>query len=650
MQAEVSSLRYFRGSLVAGALIALPGVVAAQAVAEQTPQSASVPADIIVVTGAAVPVEVSRIGSSLTVIDTAAIERRDHAYVQDILREVPGLAVNQGGGFGQLAQVRIRGAEANHTLVLIDGIEVISVGGGEFDFSSLLGGNIARIEVLRGPQSGLYGSNALAGVINIITKAGNGPMFDGAVEAGSFDSYMGRGTVNVGDRSTFLSASGQYRKTAGISSAALGAERDGDRNTTLYLRGGVELAPGIRFDGNLRLVEKLTETDGFDFSGGPNQGLAIDDDSYSDTRDISLGGALAVEPVEDWTTVLSAAYSDGKSEGGQGGVGIFGNGGNRFKLAGRSSFAFDTGAQASHVFTFFTDFEEERYRNNFPSAPDQVPTQRRDIFGLGAEYRIDLFDQLFLRAALRHDGNNAFDDATTYSLTGAWQIPGTGTRLHTSYGTGVTNPTFSEQFGFSPGTFVGNPDLTPEKARGFDVGLEQRIGDSLLVDVTYFTSTLTDEIVSRFPTVVNDFGKSRREGIEVSARADLGLIDLAGSYTYLDASDPDGTREIRRPRHQASFSAGARFGPESAGNLNLGVIYNGRMLDSDFRNFFTVFAAEKNPLDSYVVVRLAGSYRLSGAFQLTARVENLFDEHYQEVISYGTPGLAAYAGLRVILP
>ncbi|MCL6251565.1 TonB-dependent receptor [Altererythrobacter sp. KTW20L] len=646
----MSGLRYFKGSVLAGALIALPGVAKAQMVGEQAPGNAAAPDDIIVVTGTAVPVELSRIGSSLTVIDTAAIERRNHAYVQDILREVPGLAVNQGGGFGQLAQVRIRGAEANHTLVLIDGIEVSSVGEGAFDFSSLLGGNIARIEVLRGPQSGLYGSNALAGVINIMTKGGDGPLFDGAVGAGSFDSFMGRATVTVGDRSDFLSASGQYRKTAGISSAALGAERDGDRNATVYLRGGVELAPGIRFDGNLRFVDKFTEADGFDFSGGPDQGLAIDDDSYSDTRDISLGGALTLEPVQGWATVLSAAYTDGESEGGQGGTGTFGNSGDRLKLAGRSSFAFDTGAQASHVFTFFTDFEEERYRNTFPSAPDQVPTQRRDIFGLGAEYRVNLFDHLFLRAALRHDGNKAFGDATTYSLTGAWQIPGTGTRLHTSYGTGATNPTFSEQFGFSPGTFVGNPDLTPEQARGFDVGVEHRIGESVLVDVSYFTSTLTDEITSQFPTVVNDSGRSRREGIEVSMQAELGPIDLAASYTYLDATDPDGTREVRRPRHQASFNAGADFGPDGAGNLNLGVIYNGRMLDSDFRNFFTVFAAEKNPLDSYVVVRLAGSYRLSEVFQLTARVENLFDEQYQEVISYGTPGLAAYAGLRVILP
>src|SRR5690606_35838708 len=116
------------------------------------------------------------------------------------------------------------------------------------------------------------------------------------------------------------------------------------------------------------------------------------------------------------------------------------------------------------------------------------------------------------------------------------------------------NPTFFEQFGFVPGTFVGNADLVPERAKGFDIGIEQRLlNDRLLVDVTYFNSELTDEIVSVFPSVENDFGKSKRAGVEVSARVHVAGLDLGGSYTYLDAQDPDGTDEVRRPKHQASF-------------------------------------------------------------------------------------------------
>src|SRR5690606_37371107 len=239
---------------------------------------------LIVVTGTATPVEYEKIGNTITVIGGEAIEARGTAHLQDVLREVPGVAVNQGGSFGSQTQVRIRGAEGNHVLILVDGIEVSAIGSGEFDFSSLLANNIDRVEVLRGPQSGLYGSNALAGVINVITKGGDAPAFDAAIEYGSFDSRLARAGVTLGDRETFLSASGIYRETDGFSSAANGTEADGDRNLTLYLRGGARLDDCARLDATLRIVDKHTDTDGFDFSGGPLQGLAVDDDSFTNSQ------------------------------------------------------------------------------------------------------------------------------------------------------------------------------------------------------------------------------------------------------------------------------------------------------------------------------------------------------------------------------
>jgi vitamin B12 transporter len=251
----------------------------------------------IVVTGTTVPVAREEIGNSTTVIDGDAIERGKSAYLQDVLREVPGPAINQAGSFGAQTQVRIRGAEANHVLVLVDGIDVSAVSTGEFDFSSLLANDIERVEVLRGPQSGLYGSNALAGVINVITRGGVGPRLGGAVEYGSFDTRYARTSLRLGDRETFLTASGIYRETDGISSAAIGTERDGDRNLTAYLRAGARLGSLGRIDGVFRVVDKHTQTDGFDFSGGPLQGLAVDDGSYADTRDWSGGGTQTLVPA-----------------------------------------------------------------------------------------------------------------------------------------------------------------------------------------------------------------------------------------------------------------------------------------------------------------------------------------------------------------
>jgi len=272
------------------------------------------------------------------------------------------------------------------------------------------------------------------------------------------------------------------------------------------------------------------------------------------------------------------------------------------------------------------------------------------MLGFGAEYRLDLFDALFLRAAVRHDDNDDFDDATTFSLAGSWVLG--STRPHASYGTGVTNPTFFEQFGFVPGTFVGNPNLTPEKAEGFDVGIEQRfLDDKVLVDVTYFNSTLEDEIVSAFPSIANDIGKSDREGVELSARVDLGAISFGGSYTYLDADDPDGTEEVRRPKDQASFDVSGRFGPEQRGSFSAGLIYNGEMLDTDYRNYFNNgFVAEKSSLEAYTVVRLSAAYKVTDQFELFGRLENAFDEDYQEAIGYGPPGRAVYGGVRFVLP
>ncbi len=609
--------------------------------------------DAIVVTGSAVPVEQYKLGNVITVLSAEEIEQKNPAYLQDLLREIPGVSVNQAGSFGSITQVRIRGAEANHVLVLVDGVEVSSVGTGEFDFSSMLASNIERVEVLRGRQSGLYGSNALAGVINVITKGGEGPVLDAAVEAGSYGSWLGRAAMTVGDRDTYGTISAAFRSTDGFSTAAIGDEADGDDNVTLYTRGGVKLSDAVRLDGNLRFVNKKSQTDGFDFSGGETQGLAIDDDSFSNTEDVSGSVSLTLEPVDRWVSVFTAAYSWGEMEGGYGKLGTWGSEGDRIKFSGKSSYSFDTPsfANATHSITVFADHEEENYRNTYPADASQVPTQSRELFGYGLEYRLDLANNLYLKGAVRHDENDNFADVTTFSTTASWVLPNKSTRFHASYGTGVTNPTFTEQFGYTPGTFVGNPDLLPEKARGFDIGVEQRLLDNrLLLDLTYFNSTLEDEIVSLYPSVVNDTGESDRQGVEFTARVDLGVINFGGSYTYLDATDPDGSREVRRPEHQASFDIGGAFGPEKRGQINAGLIYNGEMLDTDYRNYYSNgYMAEKGRVDSYTVLRISGSYRITDMIELFARVENLLDESYEEAISYASPGLSAYGGIRLTL-
>lgn len=205
--------------------------------------------------------------------------------------------------------------------------------------------------------------------------------------------------MTLGDRETFVSANGPYRRTDGFSSAAIGTDADGDRYLTVSLRGGARLADIARLDGSLRYVDKQTETDGFDFSGGPLQGLAIDDDSYANTEDWSGGLELTVEPLARWQNVVSAAYSHDDNVGGSAGADTFGDTGKRLMLDAHSSYGFDTPslADASHTITAFVDYEQESYRNTFPFDPSQEARQRRDMLGYGAEYRLDLADTLFLR-------------------------------------------------------------------------------------------------------------------------------------------------------------------------------------------------------------------------------------------------------------
>ncbi len=636
-----------RGGVAAAALVAAAGVGAPAPAQEAGTDGES---EVIVVTGARTPVAREKIGGALTIVRGDQLELAGVQYLGDALRGTPGVAVSRTGSFGGSTQIRIRGAEANHVLVLLDGVEIAAADIGEVDFSSLLAADIDRIEVLRGPQSGLYGSSALAGVVNIITRRGDdGVRLEASGEAGSFETWQGRLSGSAGDGRSYVSGAYAYRVSEGFNTSRIGGEKDGDENATVYLRGGSALTGRLRVDANARYVDKSSDTDGFDFSGGPNQGLSIDDESYSDTIDWNLGAAAELGLMDgQWTTILSGSYTDTELEGGEL-VQTFGNETSRAKIALQSSLTFG-GAGALSTLTGFAEHEEERYRNTVPFDPSQAAEQERKLDGLGVEYRVELFEQLFLSAAARKDFNDDFDDAATYSLGASWVLGDSGLRLHASAGTGVTNPTFSEQFGFVPGQFVGNPDLTPEKAEGFDFGLEQTLFDGAAVfDVTFFQSTLEDEIINVFPSVANDLGESERRGVELSLAAQVAGLTMTGAYTLTDAENPDGTDEVRRPEHTASLDVSRRFMGDRAG-LSAGVIYNGEMLDDDFRNFFTNgFVAERTVLDAYTLVRVSGEYQVTDGVAVFGRVENLFDEDYEEVISYGTPGRAFFAGLRLTL-
>ena len=627
-----------------GLLTPAVGLLAAASVVPSWAENPAITEEEITVVASRLPIEMHKVGNSLTALDEQRIGDIGYAYGADLFRFVPGVAVSRAGGYGGNAQLRLRGAEGNHVLVLVDGVDVSAAGTGEFDFSSLLAAVIERIEVLRGPQSGLYGSNALAGVISVQTlRPEAGFQVNGSFEAGSDRARQGGVSLTGGNDRVRGRLNYTVRRTEFDISEddAFGAEDDKDDNRTLSGQLMIDATEQLSFSLLGRYTERETDLDGFDFSGGPQQGLAVDDGSASETDDLTVAASATLRLSEGRSvTRIGFERTDTESDGG-----TFGNEASRDQFKLDSSWSWDD--VLNQQTTLFLQNERETFRNTYPFDPTQVPEQDRTMFGMGVEHRLEIDEQLFVTATVRHDENDDFEDVTTWSIDASYLLPATDTRLHASYGKGVTNPTFFEQFGFTPGTFVGNPNLEPEASTGWDFGAEQSFLDGTLrVDLTYFDADLENEILSVFPSVQNAAGESSRKGVELSVAFNpSGSTSIYGTYTYTDADEPAG-REVRRPEHTASLNL-AQSLLDGRARVALSVIYNGEVLDNDFRNFFTNgFTAERSELDSYTLVNLNASYQITDQLQAYVRAENVFDERYQEVIGYAQPGAAVFAGLR----
>ncbi len=596
----------------------------------------------VVVSASRIELPAERVGSAVTVITAEDLERNGQQFVSDVLRDVPGVAVNRSGAAGALTQVRIRGSEGNHTLVIIDGIEVNDQSAGsEYDFSRLLTEDIERIEVLRGSQSALFGSDAIGGVISITTKRGS-EGFSGSVsaEGGSFRTGKGSASLRYGGEHFNISGSATRFRTDGISNAseARGAtENDGYENDTLSFNGAVFPMEWLTVDGSLRATKAFFETDGF--AGGVGAF-----DRFSDTTTRQRYGRIGIELdpfAGTWTHRFDAAYSSDEDDNRNNGALTSFSDGTKRKYAYQTTVSFDTPsvALAEHDVTLLAESEKDTMQASF-LAQGTIDTTNNALAG---EYNLGLFEQLFLSGSLRYDQNDRFENEKTYRLSAAYLIEGWGTRFHASFGTGVKNPTLTELFGFA-NNFVGNPNLTPERAKSWDAGVEQKFwGDRAVLDVTVFRSDVEDLITGSGNTAVNLDGVSEARGVEVSAKLALAdNLDLLASYTWTHAETADGTEQVRRPTNLASVNLNYRFLQDKA-NLNLGVDYNGSFTDFAFDANFNRSIVE---MSSFALVNLNGSYRIADGVHLFARGENLLDQDYEEVFTFGTPGISGFAGMR----
>ena len=600
--------------------------------------------ETMVVTAHRTPIPLNQAGSAVSVLNEAHIIERQQIFAADLLRDLPGVALSRTSTNGSLTQVRVRGAEADHLLVVIDGVEVNDpAGGDEFNFGSLTNYDIASIELVRGPQSALWGSDAMAGILNITTRQSSDPLSAGVFfEGGSFGTLSGGGRIGVANDRGNLTFNASRYETDGVSAAASGREKDGYENTTLGLNGRYRISEVFRVGLSARYTDDKIMFDG---SSG---GIPVDTEDETDREQAQFSVDAGLTLLEGrWDNTLRYTYldTDNQTSGGFPSTYAARKDGIYFQ----STLNLGSGPRIDrHRLALGVDYEDEEYKQR-TSFADQ--DQTLDNLGVVLEYFTQPIDPLTLSASIRYDDNSDFKDVTTYRGTGSYRFERSGTRLKGSFGTGQKRPSFAERFGFSPDFFVGNPDLEPEKNKGFDLGIEQSfLNARARISAIYFNEKLEDEIkLIGFPsTPINLDGKSNREGVELELHAVLTEdLTLTGKYTYIDSKQPKAEpeegdeREIRRPMHQAAINLNHQF-LDKRGNLNLNLSYTGSQTDTVF-----TFPVETVTLDAYTLVNLTGEYALTPWLTLFGRAENLFDEKQVDISGYQVPGRGFYGGFRI---
>ena len=656
-------------------IIALAAATPAWAQSDPTQPSTDAGGETIVVTatrsGDAIPADL--LGSSVTVLDGDALEQRGTRIVSDVLRDVPGVAVSRSGAIGGLTDVRIRGAEANQTLVLVDGIEVSDPYSGGFDFGTLIADPAAKIEVLRGQQSALYGSDAVGGVINYITLTGkDAPGVSLRAEGGSFGTVDGAARIAGVAGDLDYVATGSWLHTSGYPVASGGSRDVGSDNRAASAKATWTPAPNLKLTAVGRYTRTRADTDDTDQVFGPTYGETVDSPGVHFVNRGLYGLLRGQLDLLDgrWTNVLSGQVADTKRTGydvadpyspiaGQDIVTSSGDHGRRVKGSFESTIRFGSG-DVEHRVTGAVDVERESERTTVSPYGAFLGWRHRTDVGVVGEYQLTVADRFGFGASVRHDENNRFADPTTYRVQTSYRL-GEGTRLHAAAGSGVKDPTFQDLYDYYAGTYVGNPGLQPETSHGYEAGVSQSLLDGRIVlDATWFDNRLKDEIALDYSTgigsPINLPGKSKQQGVELTAAAKLGAgFRLDAAYTYLHAPQD---RDVLVGGARVTFDGQAVRRAESIASANLSyaptdrpydatvtVRYNGRQNDLAYTD--PSFVPLLVRLHDYTLVDLNAGYRITPRIELFARIENLLDRHYQEVFSYEAQGRGAYGGLRV---
>ncbi|MFC2140409.1 TonB-dependent receptor plug domain-containing protein [Candidatus Auribacterota bacterium] len=606
-------------------------------------------ANEVIVTATKTPTALREIASSLTLITQADIKESKPQTVSELLKTVTSLDMVESGGLGKTGSAFIRGANSEHTLVLINGITLNNpiAAGRHFDFANLTIDGIERIEIIRGPQSTLYGSDALGGVINIITKKGiEGFQALGSIEISSYHTFKENLSLSGGREKGNYFFTLSRIDSDGFSSASesLGnSESDSYHNSTFIGNINSSLSKNLKLKLFLRFVDFESDIDNGGGAGQDDPNHILDGTSYQ------IKSAVDVSILDNrWQQNFSVSYAKNNR-----------NDNNPtdddhpLDLA-RSSFEgkslqFDWQHTVTpnqyNIISGGLNYEEERGSSSYYSESIWGPfssdfdEKKGETTGIYLQDQIKIANSFYPTIGIRYDQHNKFGNKTTYKIAPAYILEKTNTKFKGSYGTGFKSPSLFQLY-----SSYGDENLDPEKSKGYDIGIEQLLfEEKLSLELVYFYNDFDDLIDYDFAaSKYLNVKQAETKGIEFNLNlALLKNLNLKANYTYLKSKDKDNNHElIRRAKHKGNMAL--FFACSEKLNLNFYIKYVGTRKDKDFSTFPVMIVSR----DSYTLVDVIASYQLNDHFQIFGKVTNLSDKNYEQVLGFETAGRAFYFGIK----
>lgn len=579
----------------------------------------------VVVTATKIEEPVEETTSSVIVISDETMKAKNKEFVTDILKDVSEINLIQHGGPGTLATVILRGGSSEHTMVMIDGVRVKSTTTGSFDFSGINVDDIERVEIVKGPQSTIYGSEAMAGVVNIITKKGKGkPKLVTSLEGGSYGTYKPSVTFSGGDDKFDYRITGSYFHTDGISAVRDGEERDGYENASISGKFGFRPTNVFELEVTSKYYYDKSELDAF----------GMDVLNYvQHGHHYMLSGKGMLYLTDTWEQILTVSRIEDSLKFRHPDISYY----NADIITGINTIDWQHNLYISGGYALTMGAEYRKEEGESIGVFDKA-VDNRAVY-LNNKLKI-LDDDLIINAGLRYDDHETFGNETTYRVGAVYNVRDLDLRVRTSYGTGFRAPTINELYYTDPWGSSGNPDLEPEKSRSWEIGIEKEvIKERASISIAYFDQRYKDLIVwiesppGSWQYSPQNVKEAEIKGIEAGVFIKVSEnIRLNPAYTYLDTEDKEtGDRLPRRPRDKFNLSAEYSEGPVT---MLLSYTYVGKARDLS------------KILGAYSLVNLSGSYKLTERIRLFARIDNLLNEDYEVAAGYNTPGFSVFGGIR----